>query len=144
MHWLLRFVVMISCVVLFSSSTKQGQNLINVKEYRYASRMWYTKPSVNWNEALPIGNGRLGAMVFGGIVKERVSLNEQTLWSGAPRDGNNPNAKKYLPLVRKAALEGRYKEADSLSKFMQGPWTESYMPMGDLLLSFQQIEDSSN
>lgn len=110
----------------------------------YATRMWYTKPSVNWNEALPIGNGRLGAMVFGGVVTEHFSLNEQTLWSGTPSNGDNPGAKAYLSLVREAALKNEYKKADSLSRFMQGPWTESYMPMADLWIKFQNIVDSSN
>lgn len=110
----------------------------------YATRVWYTKPSINWNDALPVGNGRLGAMVFGGITEEHFSLNEQTLWSGTPRNGNNPGAKAYLPLVREAALNGEYKKADSLSKFMQGPWTESYMPMADLFLRYKNISDSSN
>ena len=111
--------------------------------YSYASRMWYTNPAINWNEALPIGNGRMGAMVFGGVKTERLQLNEQTLWSGAPRNWNNPKAKVVLPLVRKAALEGKYKLADSLSKQMQGPYTESYMPMADLLIRYQNISDSS-
>ncbi|RYZ82995.1 MAG: glycoside hydrolase family 95 protein, partial [Proteobacteria bacterium] len=105
--------------------------------------MWYVKPSVNFNDALPIGNGRLGAMVYGGISEERISLNEQTLWSGMPVDGNNPQAKNYLPLVRAAALAKQYKKADSLSRFMQGPWTESYMPMADLFISYRSVADSS-
>lgn len=112
--------------------------------FRYATRMWYSKPAINFNDALPIGNGRLGAMIYGGISQERISLNEQTLWSGKPTDGNNPQAKKYLPLVREAALKKQYKKADSLSKFMQGPWTESYMPMADLNIRYDNITDSSN
>ena len=114
-----------------------------VTDYAYASRIWYNKPAINWNEALPIGNGRMGAMVYGGVSTEHIQLNEQTLWSGAPRDWNNPGAKKYLPLVREAALSGKYKVADSLSKFMQGPYTESYLPMADLFISYHGIKDSS-
>ncbi|MEP7109162.1 MAG: glycoside hydrolase family 95 protein [Ferruginibacter sp.] len=110
----------------------------------YASKIWYNKPSVNWNEALPIGNGRLGGMVYGGVATDYIPLNEQTLWSGGPRNWNNPEGKKYLPLVRRAALEGNYKTADSLSKFMQGPYTESYMPMADLLISYSGLGDSSS
>lgn len=111
---------------------------------QYATLMWYDKPALNWNEALPIGNGRLGAMVYGGVLTEQISLNEQTLWSGGPRNWNNPEAKKYLPLVREAALDGKYKKADSLSHFMQGPYTESYMPMADLLVHFPGIADSTH
>jgi alpha-L-fucosidase 2 len=124
-------------------SCSPAKNIIKTYNNGYATRMWYTRPAVNWNEALPIGNRRLGAMIFEGIATERISLNEQTLWSGAPSDGNNSNAKKYLPLVRQAALNGEYKKADSLSKFMQGPYTESYMPMADLIIMYKGITDSS-
>lgn len=109
-----------------------------------AQQLWYAKPAVNWNEALPLGNGRIGAMVYGGVRRERLSLNEQTLWSGGPRDWNNPEAKKYLPLVREAVMREDYHAADSLSKFMQGPYTESYLPMADLVFEYDNIDDSTN
>ncbi|MEO5888657.1 MAG: glycoside hydrolase family 95 protein [Ferruginibacter sp.] len=112
-------------------------------DHDYATRLWYTKPAINWNEALPIGNGRMGAMIFGGVTRERLQLNEQTLWSGGPRNWNNPTAKKYLPMVRKAVLEKNYKKADSLCKFMQGPYTESYMPMADVLITYKNLTDST-
>ncbi len=137
------FCFVITAMLLFPSFTLPPRKKSLVKS-AYATRMWYTKPSVNWNEALPIGNARLGAMVFGGVAKERISLNEQTLWSGGPTDGNNPAAKQYLPRVREAALNGNYKKADSLSKFMQGPYTESYMPMADLMIDYKNISDSSS
>jgi alpha-L-fucosidase 2 len=98
--------------------------------------LWYDRPARDWNAALPIGNGRLGAMVFGRVDEELLQLNEDTLWSGGPRDWNNPNAKAVFAKVREAALAGRYKEADELSKGMQGPWTTAYQPMGDLRLRF--------
>ena len=63
--------------------------------------LWYPQPARIWEEALPVGNGRLGAMVFGGVFAERVQLNEDTLWSGGPKDGNNPAAAGYLPEVRR-------------------------------------------
>jgi alpha-L-fucosidase 2 len=107
--------------------------------------LWYKKPAINFNEALPVGNGRIGAMIYGGVKNEYISLNENTLWSGGPDiKWNNPDGKKYLPLVRAAALKGDYKKADSLSKFMQGPYTESYMPMADLSITYKNITDSSN
>ncbi|MEO8472594.1 MAG: glycoside hydrolase family 95 protein [Chryseolinea sp.] len=111
-------------------------------DHTYATQMWYAKPAINWNEALPIGNGRLGAMIHGGVLIDKIQLNEQTLWSGGPKDGNNPEASKYLTLVRQAALNGQYKKADSLSKFMQGPYTESYMPMADVIVTHTRINDS--
>ena len=96
----------------------------------------YTQPASNWHEALPIGNGRLGAMVFGDIQNERLQLNEDTLWSGHPRDCDNPAAKDILPLVRKAVFDGDYARADELSRRMQGPFNQSYLPMADLRLHF--------
>ena len=76
--------------------------------------MWYNRPAAEWVEALPIGNGRLGAMVFGGVATERIQLNEDTLWSGRPRDKNNYNAYKYLPEARRLIFAGKYQEAQRL------------------------------
>ena len=101
----------------------------------------YTQPAEKWVEALPVGNGRLGAMVFGGVTNERLQLNEATLWSGAPRDWNNPGAKDVLPEVRAAALAGDYVKATELSKKMQGRYTEAYMPLADLKLSFWGFDE---
>ena len=70
-------------------------------------RLWYEKPAATWVEALPIGNGRLGAMVFGDARRERLALNEDTLWSGGPTEWNNPDAKAWLPKVREAVFAGR-------------------------------------
>ncbi|MFC5652961.1 glycoside hydrolase N-terminal domain-containing protein [Paenibacillus solisilvae] len=97
----------------------------------------YNRPAGAWTEALPVGNGRLGAMVFGGVETERIQLNEDTLWSGYPRDWNNPGAKEALPKVRQLLAEKRYTEADRLSKEMMGPYTQSYMPLGHLHLAFE-------
>ncbi|WP_426448029.1 glycoside hydrolase family 95 protein [Paenibacillus sp. S-38] len=99
-------------------------------------KLTYDKPARVWTEALPAGNGRLGAMVFGGVEHELLQLNEDTLWSGAPADHNNPRAREVLPEVRRLALEGRYREADRLCKEMLGPYTQSYLPLGDLSLRF--------
>ena len=99
-------------------------------------RLWYEKPAATWVEALPIGNGRLGAMVFGDPLRERLALNEDTLWSGGPTSWNNPDAKTWLPKVREAVFAGRYAEADALTKKMQGPYNQSYQPLGDLLVDF--------
>lgn len=92
----------------------------------------FHSPAVYWVEALPVGNGRLGAMVFGGIEKERIALNEDTLWSGYPGDWNNPGAKAVLPKVRELIAQEKYEEADRLCKDMMGPYTQSYLPFGDL------------
>jgi alpha-L-fucosidase 2 len=120
-------------------------NFVELHAQTNADLLWYTRPAATFNEALPIGNGRIGGMIYGGVQEEHISLNEATLWSGDPDiQWNNPGAKKYLPLIRKAALKGEYKKADSLCKFMQGPYTESYMPMADLFIHHHGINDSLN
>src|SRR5271163_1548988 len=70
--------------------------------------LWYPRAAAVWTEALPVGNGRLGAMVFGGIETERLALNEDTLWSGSPKPWNNRDAKKVLPEVRRLVEEDKY------------------------------------
>jgi hypothetical protein len=100
------------------------------------SRLYYRRPATAWTEALPLGNGRLGAMVFGGVEVERLQLNEDTLWSGGPRDWDNPRAKEVLPTVRELIFRGEYEQADLLTKEMMGPYTQSYLPLADLWLHF--------
>lgn len=100
-------------------------------------KLWYDKPARNWNEALPIGNGRLGAMIFGNAENELLQLNESSLWSGGPVNTNpNPMAPTYLNDIRKALREENYKEADELAKKLHGLFTESYEPLGDLTLKY--------
>jgi len=95
----------------------------------------YPKPAERWVEALPLGNGRLGAMVFGGVASERLQLNEDTLWSGARTDTNTPGARAVLPELRAAIFAGKYEDADRLARGLQGPFTQSYKPLADLGLS---------
>lgn len=105
--------------------------------------LWYEKPAGQWVDALPIGNGRLGGMMFGGGEKaapneELLQFNEDTFWSGKPRDGNNPDAKNHLPGVRDAVLKRKdYHLADDICKKMQGLFAEAYQPLGNLRLAFQ-------
>ncbi|WP_116787986.1 glycoside hydrolase family 95 protein [Flavobacterium psychrotrophum] len=95
----------------------------------------YDKPAKEWTEALPIGNGRLGAMIFGKVDEELIQLNEATLWSGGPVPKNvNPSAFENLEPTRKALREGDYEKAYELTKKMQGLYSESYLPLGDLIL----------
>jgi alpha-L-fucosidase 2 len=99
--------------------------------------LWYNKPATVFEDALPLGNGRIGAMVYGGVEKERISLNEATLWAGYPVDPNmNPAAKNYLPLIREALFAEEYKKADSLTRFIQGKFSSSYAPLGNLIIDF--------
>jgi alpha-L-fucosidase 2 len=93
----------------------------------------YDKPGAAFEEALPLGNGRLGAMVFGGVGADRVMLNEATLWAGGPINPEvNPDARAFLPKVRDALFKGDYKLADELTRKLQGRFSESYAPLGDL------------
>ncbi len=106
----------------------------------WGDRLWYRQPAADWNEALPVGNGRLGAMVFGGPDHERLQLNEETVWAGSPVDNNNPGALENLPAIRRALFEGRYAEASALAeKHLLGtpPRIRSYQPLGDLLLDLE-------
>lgn len=97
--------------------------------------IWYKQPARNWNEALPVGNGRLGAMVFGKVNEELLQLNEETLWSGGPINRNpNPGSPKYLPQVREALFREDYAQAAKLVRNMQGLYTEAYQPLGDLVI----------
>nr|WP_294942782.1 glycoside hydrolase family 95 protein [uncultured Mucilaginibacter sp.] len=97
-------------------------------------KLWYQQPAKRWTQALPVGNGRLGAMVFGRPEDELIQLNESSLWSGGPvKKGNmNPESASYLPKVREAIFAGDYQKAQELSKKMQGHFSESYLPLGDI------------
>jgi alpha-L-fucosidase 2 len=100
--------------------------------------LWYDKPATKWVEALPVGNGRLSAMVFGGASQERLQLNEGTLWAGGPYDPVNPEAKEALPEVRRMINEAKYREAARLisAKVMAKPLGQMpYQTVGDLLLT---------
>jgi alpha-L-fucosidase 2 len=98
-------------------------------------RLWYNQPAKDWNEALPIGNGRLGAMIFGRPDTELIQLNEQTLWTGGPVDLNpNPDAIKYLQPVRNELFSDSIGKAVRLLRKMQGPDTEMYQPLGDIVI----------
>ena len=105
--------------------------------------LFYRQPAREWVEALPIGNGRLGGMVFGGVPAERIPLNEDTFWSGGPYDPINGEALQYLPKVRELIREGRYKEAQDLAdeKLMGRPrHLQAYQPLGDLRLVLEGHE----
>ncbi|GGB27234.1 alpha/beta hydrolase [Sphingomonas metalli] len=107
--------------------------------------LWYRQPASVWTEALPVGNGRLGAMVFGGTAHERLQLNEDTLWAGGPYDPVNPAARAALPEVRRLIDAGRYAEAQALAdKALIGtPRTQMpYQPLGDLILDLPAVANA--
>ncbi len=109
--------------------------------------LWHDKPAARWTEALPVGNGRLSAMVFGGVSQERLQLNEGTLWAGGPYDPVNPEAKEALPQVRQLVNEAKYREAAKLisAKVMAKPLGQMpYQTVGDLLLAFPGATNAEN
>nr|WP_233530946.1 glycoside hydrolase family 95 protein [Paenibacillus alkalitolerans] len=98
-------------------------------------KLWYNKPAKSWEEALPVGNGRLGAMIFGKVYQEKLQLNEDSVWYGGPKDGNNPDAKRYLPEIRRLLSEGKQTEAEELAQMAMLSIPKSlnpYQPLGDL------------
>jgi len=108
-----------------------------------ASRRWYRQPASEWVEALPVGNGRIGAMIFGDPISERLQLNEDTLWTGGPYDPVNPAARAALPEVRRLVAAGRYAEAEALAdaRLMGTPRTQmAYQSLGHLLLDLPASE----
>jgi alpha-L-fucosidase 2 len=109
--------------------------------------LWYDKPATQWVEAAPIGNGRLGAMVFGGIPAERLQLNEDTLYAGGPYDPDNREALGALPEARRLIFEGKFQEAHDLvgARMMANPIKQMpYQPIGDLSLEYSGHTEVSN
>ncbi|MBQ2675351.1 MAG: glycoside hydrolase family 95 protein [Prevotella sp.] len=110
---------------------------LTAKQYR----LWYNRPAQTWTQALPIGNGVMGGMVFGTPAVEHIQLNEETIWAGQPNNVVNPNAKEYLPKVRQLIFEGKYKEAQNLANEKVMPIGAGqnmgmpYQPFGDLYIA---------
>ncbi len=122
-------------ILVFAATITNGQS----KELT----LWYKRPADVWTEALPVGNGRLGAMVFGRVTNELLQLNEATLWSGGPvKENVNPESKNYLPLVREALFKEQYDTANALVKKMQGVFSQNYLPLADLRIQ-QHFPDTT-
>jgi alpha-L-fucosidase 2 len=109
--------------------------------------LWFAQPAGQWTEALPIGNGRMGAMVFGGVSQERIQFNEDTLWTGKPHDYVRAGAREELPVLRQLVFDGKAKEAEKLAKtnFLSDPVRQkAYQPFGDLHLDFGNLTNISD
>jgi alpha-L-fucosidase 2 len=109
--------------------------------------LWYDQPAYDWTEALPVGNGRLGAMVYGGIGKEKIQFNEETLWSGQPHDYAHKDAYEVLDELRQLLWDGKQKQAHKLGneRFMSQPFGQlCYQPFGNVLMEFPDHEDASD
>ena len=119
-------------VLFFSCSFGFAQNNTNV--------LWYKQPAKVWIEALPLGNGRLGAMVYGNPVNEIIQINEESIWAGSKINNNNPNALKHMDELRKALFESQYEKAKNIAEdnFVgTPPEVRSYQPFGDLLINYK-------
>jgi len=140
-RWTHRF-----CVALALLTMREGA-AGDTHQRSHAMKLWFDKPARQWVEALPVGNGRLGAMVFGGVVVERVQFNEDTLWTGKPHEYHHDGAVKFLPTLRQLLWEGKQKEAEELAmrEFMSVPLRQkAYQPFGDLRLRFDGHEQATD
>lgn len=127
---MLKKLVLAGCLFL-----SLGMARADAQEYK----LWYDKPASVWTEALPLGNGRLGAMVYGNPGTEQIQLNEETIWAGRPNNNANPEAKEWLPKIRELVFAGKYLEAQTLCTQHVKAKTNSGMPyqsFGDLRMSF--------
>ena len=128
----------ILCLALFFEVHAQNKPLL---------KLWYEQPAKQWVEALPIGNGRLGAMIYGDPMNEVIQLNENTLWAGQPNRNDNPDAKAALPEVRQLIFDGKYQEAQDLvnkSIITKKSNGMAYQTVGNLKLTFPGHENFSN
>lgn len=109
-------------------------------------KLWYQQPAKVWTEALPLGNSRLGAMVYGGVVNEQIQLNEETVWGGGPHRNDSPKALGVLPKVRELIFAGREKEAEKVmaDNFFTGQHGMPFQTIGSLMLEFDGHADYSN
>ena len=130
--------------------TAAGLLFINIASAQLL-KLWYNKPAEKWTEALPVGNGRIGAMLFGGLEKDRVQFNEETLWTGEPRNYNRAGAYRYLDSIRQLLFAGKQKEADVLAekefmglKSAAGQYQADYQPFGDLWLNCGNTANATN
>lgn len=126
-------------MLFFSFASSAGDVAKFHKKINPSLTLWYDKPADDWNEALPVGNGRLGAMLYGGIVNETIQFNEETLWTGQPHDYAHKGAYHYLDSLRALLWAGKQEEAHTLGNtyFMSQPFgQQAYQPFGNILLNF--------
>lgn len=146
MNWNMRLFMFSAVLVVFATSCAVSEPVFTGEAAPPEETLcvWYRQPAGDWLEALPIGNGRLGGMVYGGVEQEQIQFNECTLWSGGPKEWNNPGALEVLPEIRRLTTEGKFYKAHHLGKKMMGPYTQSYMPMGQLCLTWPERKQIKN
>lgn len=139
--------ILLLCLIL-----SHANSVASTPQHDTNMMLWYRQPAQTWNEALPVGNGRLGAMVFGNVEHERIQLNEESMWSGCKQDADNPDALRHLPVVRELINQGNYVEAGRIvhekmrcigDADSDGAYKEygSYQTLGDLWLNFANHEE---
>ena len=145
---ILGIILLITGLVSATEKETLDSTTTQTREVHMASgalTLWYTQPATEWTDALPIGNGRLGAMVYGGIEQEHLQLNEDTLWTGGPHCYDNPDAFQHLATVREQLERGEYADAEATAQKMLGrhKYQHAYMPLGDLFLDFPKGDKPS-
>jgi len=146
----MRSLLLLSFFLVFLiSCTHKDQNEIIVENQNMI--LWYDEPAAIWEEALPVGNGRLGAMVYGRTNTELIKLNEETIWSGEPGNNIQPDLKEYLPEIRQLIFDGKYQEAQDLANKVLPRRTPAdnnygmcYQPANDLKIKFADTSEASN
>lgn len=130
-------IILVALVIACSPPSQQEDGKL---------KLWYTEPATEWTDALPIGNGRLGAMIYGGINEEHLQLNEETLWSGGPHSYDNPEAYQNLSKVRELLEQEEYIKAEEWAEKMLGvpKYQMAYQPFGDLFLTFPEGDQPTN
>lgn len=111
------------------------------------SKLWYRQAAGEWEEALPLGNGRLGAMVFGNVMEEHLQVNEESMWYGRKADRNNPDMKEQLPVIRELIFKGEITKAERLMKLAMSGCPNSmhpYQTLGDIYIQFENLENFSD
>lgn len=136
------FLSFLAVITFFSCQPDSGKTERTLE-------LWYSQPATRWVEALPVGNGRLGAMVFGGVEQERIQLNEESLWSGGPIPRANPEALQHLGKVRQLLFEKKYEEAEKMAQekimglHLDGGM-HTYQTLGDLFIRMDGMEGTGN
>ena len=134
------FAALLCVVTLLSCSAERQEAKDNNQ------RLWYDRPAQHWLEALPLGNSRMGAMVYGGVCEEEIQLNEETFWSGGPHNNNSTTSLKYLDEVRRLIFAGKEVEAEQIvnREFFTGPHGMKYLTLGSLKIISDSVGQPQN
>lgn len=134
-------LVVLFCALSLLSCTESKQYVKDNNQ-----RLWYNRPAQHWLEALPLGNSRMGAMIYGGITEEEIQLNEETFWSGGPHNNNSTTSLQYLQEVRRLIFEGKEVEAEKIvnREFFPGPHGMKYLTLGSLKILSDHASEATN